>query len=171
MAASSELWKYQGVPAQLIPLLQQAQEAEGYISEQTIARISAETHVPPAKVYGVITFYTQFRLRPVGKFLVRVCDGTACHVNGSRDLFDVISDELGLQPGSDSTADGMFTVETVACIGCCSLAPVITVNEDTHGRLTPLSLRKVIKRYKRRAQKLAAERSQQLQAVASKASA
>jgi NADH-quinone oxidoreductase subunit E len=154
---NSELWQRAREPGMLIPLLQSAQETYGYISEKAISYISAVTKIPEAKIFGVITFYTQFRLRPQGEFVVRVCDGTACHVNGSKDLLDVIYDELSMDGSSDTTPDGMFTVETVACIGCCSLAPVITVNEDTHGRLTPLKLRKVIKRYKRKAKaKLAA---------------
>ncbi|MBW2731684.1 MAG: NAD(P)H-dependent oxidoreductase subunit E [Deltaproteobacteria bacterium] len=150
---NSELWSQAQKPGQLIPLLQSAQEAYGYISEETIAYVSKATGIAEAKVYGVITFYKQFRLHPLGEYLVRVCDGTACHVNGSKDLLDVIYDELKMDGTQDTTPDGKFTVETVACIGCCSLAPVITVNDDTHGRLTPLKLRKVIKRYKRRAAK------------------
>lgn len=150
---NADLWRYADEPGQLIPLLQSAQETYGYISEKAISYISGVTGIAEAKIFGVITFYKQFRLHPLGEYLVRVCDGTACHVNGSKDLLDVIHDELKMDGSSDTTPDGKFTVETVACIGCCSLAPVITVNEDTHGRLTPLKLRKVIKRYKRRAAK------------------
>jgi len=155
-ALNRELWQTNAEPGQLIPLLQRAQETYGYISEKSISYISEVTGVPEAKVFGVITFYKQFRLHPLGEYLIRVCDGTACHVNGSKYLLDVILDELNMDGSVDTTPDGKFTVETVACIGCCSLAPVITVNHDTHGRLTPLKLRKVIKRYKRRAKKSAA---------------
>ncbi len=151
------LWQYDGQPGQLIPLLQRAQETYGYISEKAISYIAGITGEPEAKIYGVITFYKQFRLAPVGDYLIRVCDGTACHVNGAKDLLEVIYDELGMDGSRDTSDDGTFTVETVACIGCCSLAPVITVNEDTHGRLTPMKLRKVLKRYKRRAKKELAE--------------
>lgn len=150
-ALNRELWQFEGEKGQLIPLLQRAQETYGFISEKAISYISGVTGVPESQIFGVITFYKQFRLHPVGDFLIRVCDGTACHVNGSKLLLDVIHDELGMDGTADTTPDGKFTVETVACIGCCSLAPVITVNEDTHGRLTPLKLRKVLKRYKRRA--------------------
>jgi NADH-quinone oxidoreductase subunit E len=163
------LWQYDGEPGQLIPLLQKAQETYGYISEKAISYIAGITGEPEAKIYGVITFYTQFRLSPVGDYLVRVCDGTACHVNGAKDLLSVIFDELGMDGTRDTSEDGKFTVETVACIGCCSLAPVITVNEDTHGRLTAMKLRKVIKRYKRRAKKAAEEAAAAAPAEASQA--
>lgn len=152
-----EFWEYNGEPGQLIPLLQKAQDAFGFISAEAITSISEVTGVPEAKIYGVVTFYTQFRLAPIGDFLIRVCDGTACHVNGAKDLLSVIHDELKMDGTRDTSDDGHFTVETVACIGCCSLAPVITVNEDTHGRLTALKLRKVIKKYKRQAAKLSKE--------------
>lgn len=160
------LWQYDGEPGQLIPLLQKAQETYGFISEKAISYIAGITGEPEAKIYGVITFYKQFRLSPVGDYLIRVCDGTACHVNGAKDLLDVIFDELGMDGTTDTSDDGKFTVETVACIGCCSLAPVITVNEDTHGRLTALKLRKVIKRYKRRAKKELAEAAAPAEAAA-----
>lgn len=155
-----------GAPGQLIPLLQRAQETYGYISPETISYLAGLTGDAEAKIYGVVTFYKQFRLAPLGEYLVRVCDGTACHVNGSIALLDIINDELGLDGTTDTTPDGKFTVETVACLGCCSLAPVITVNEDTHGRLSPLKLRKVIKRYKRRAKKSAAAAAAKTSAAA-----
>jgi NADH-quinone oxidoreductase subunit E len=140
-------------PGQLIPLLQATQEAEGYISEAAIQRISLETGIAEAEIFGVITFYKQFRLKPLGKYLIRVCDGTACHVNDSKTLIEIIQDMLKLDPSEDTTDDGMFTLQTVACIGCCSLAPVITVNDATYGRLTPQTLRKTIRKYQRESKK------------------
>jgi NADH-quinone oxidoreductase subunit E len=94
----------------------------------------------------VITFYTQFRLKPLGKYLLRICNGTACHVNGSKLMGQVIEDELGIQVG-ETTEDGLFTVQSVACLGCCSLSPVMMINEDTHGRLDPKKIRKILKSY------------------------
>jgi NADH-quinone oxidoreductase E subunit len=138
------LWRYEGGKGDLIPLLQAAQEQYGYIPRHAISSIAVATHIPEATVYGVITFYNQFRLKPRGKNLIRLCDGTACHVAGSRMLMDTIEDELGIAVG-DTTDDGMFTLCTVACLGCCSLAPVMMVNDRTYGRLTPASLRKVIR--------------------------
>ncbi len=99
-------------------------------------------------MYGVITFYSQFRLQPMGKNLIRACAGTACHVSDSKMIIETIEDELGIEVGG-TTEDGLFTLFTVACIGCCSLAPVIMVNDDTHGRLTPAILRKLLREYKR----------------------
>jgi NADH-quinone oxidoreductase subunit E len=139
-----------GLPGDLIPLLQAAQEDNGFVPESYMEVISERLEVGLAEVYGVVTFYKQFRLTPRGRYLVRVCDGTACHVNDSMGLIDTIEEVLELLPGqTDEALD--FTVETVACIGCCSLAPVITVNEDTHGRLTPRKLRSLLKKVKRTA--------------------
>ena len=144
----TEFWQYNDTPGQLIPLLQKAQETEGYISDMAQKYISGITGIPESTVYGVITFYRQFRLRPLGEFLIRLCDGTACHVNDSRLLKEIIEDELNLE-GNDTTADGLFTLELVACLGCCSLAPVIMINDNTYGRLTPKTLRKTLKKYRR----------------------
>jgi NADH-quinone oxidoreductase subunit E len=143
------LWRYDGAPGELIPLLQSAQDHFGYIPRRAIKHISSVTGVPESTIFGVITFYSQFRLQPMGRYVVRVCDGTACHVSGSRTLIDAIQDELGIEVG-DTTEDGLFTLSTVACLGCCSLAPVIMVNDDTHGRLTPASVRKILREVRRR---------------------
>jgi NADH-quinone oxidoreductase subunit E len=146
---SYRLWRYDGAPGELIPLLQSAQEHFGYIPGRAIKYISAVTGTPEATVYGVITFYSQFRLQPMGRFVIRVCDGTACHVSSSRMLIDAIQDELSIEVG-ETSADGLFTLTTVACLGCCSLAPVMMINDDTHGRLTPASVRKIIREIRRR---------------------
>ena len=143
------LWRYDGAPGELIPLLQSAQDHFGYIPRRAISYISTVTGVPESDVYGVITFYSQFRLQPRGKYLVRACEGTACHVSGSKGIVETIEDELGIEVG-DTTEDGLFTLNTVACIGCCSLAPVMMVNDDTHGRLTPTVVRKTLRDYRRR---------------------
>ena len=145
---SYRLWRYDGEPGELIPLLQSAQEHFGYISRHAIKYISGVTGIPESNIYGVITFYSQFRLRPTGTYLVRICDGTACHVSASRMLIETIEDELGISEG-DTSEDGLFTLQTVACLGCCSLAPVIMVNDETHGTLTPVLLRKLLRRMRR----------------------
>ncbi len=143
------LWRYDGAPGELIPLLQSAQDHFGYIPRRAISYISEVTGVPESEVYGVITFYSQFRLQPMGKYVVKACDGTACHVQNSRMIIDTIEDELAIEVNG-TTGDGLFTLQTVACLGCCSLAPVIMINDDTHGKLTPQSIRKLLREYRRR---------------------
>lgn len=150
-----DLWKYDGEKGALIPLLQSAQDTYGYISEKAIDYISHVTGIPAADIYGVVTFYAQFRTKPLGKYVIKVCNGTACHVNGARSIAETINDELGLDYDSTSE-DGNFSLLSVACIGCCSLAPVITINNETYGRLTPAKLRKVLRGYKQDARKHAA---------------
>lgn len=138
-----------GEKGALIPLLQAAQEAYGYIPEEAIRRIHRAVGVPVAEIYGVITFYSQFRLKPLGKYLIKMCDGTACHVNGSERLATAIEDELRLG-GNDTTPDGLFTLQKVACLGCCSLSPVIMINDETYGRLTPKKVQQLLKEYRTR---------------------
>jgi NADH-quinone oxidoreductase subunit E len=148
------LWRYDGTPGELIPLLQSAQDHFGYVPRRAIRYISSVTGIPESEVFGVITFYNQFRLRPMGRHLVRVCCGTACHVAGSRMLLDSLQAELGVETG-ETTEDGLFTLLTVACLGCCSLAPVIMVDNETHGRLTAASVRKIIRGIRRKESALA----------------
>ena len=142
-----DLWKHDGHAGALIPLLQSAQNTYGYVSEKAIDYISHVTGIPAAEIYGVVTFYAQFRTRPLGKNVIRVCNGTACHVNGAKGVYEVIQDELHINY-EETTEDGNFSVLSVACIGCCSLAPVITINTETFGRLTPQKLRKIIRQQK-----------------------
>jgi NADH-quinone oxidoreductase subunit E len=146
-----DLWSYEGEKGALIPLLQAAQDTYGYIPESAIDQISEIVGIPSAEIYGVITFYSQFRLKPLGKYLIKVCDGTACHVNGSERIAGVIEDELQIS-GNDTTEDGLFTVQKVACLGCCSLSPVIMINDETYGRLTPKKVQQLLKEYKTKAQ-------------------
>ncbi|MCL2230363.1 MAG: NADH-quinone oxidoreductase subunit NuoE [Treponema sp.] len=131
----------------LIPVLQKLQEAYGYLPQDVIQRLSEKTGIFVSQIMGVVTFYSQFRLKPVGKNIVRVCFGTACHVNGAENIADAICRELNIELGG-TTEDKMFTVESVACLGCCSLAPVIMINDETHGRLSPDSARNVIRQAK-----------------------
>jgi NADH-quinone oxidoreductase subunit E len=146
-----ELWEYDGHAGALIPLLQSAQDAYGYIPEKAIESISHVTGIPAAHIYGVVTFYAQFRTKPLGKNVIRICNGTACHVNGSKEIYSVIQDELGIRY-DETSDDGVFSLLSVACLGCCSLAPVITINGETFGRLTPPKLRKILRDFKKTAQ-------------------
>ncbi|MGD2088046.1 MAG: NADH-quinone oxidoreductase subunit NuoE [Candidatus Aminicenantes bacterium] len=131
----------------LIPLLQSAQDSYGYIPEKAIHYISELVNIPAADIYGVITFYSQFRLKPLGKYVVRICEGTACHVNGAKSILKVLQNELGIGVG-ETTDDGLFSLQSVACLGCCSLAPVIMIDDETHGNLTAGKIKKVLKQYK-----------------------
>ncbi|MDR2018947.1 MAG: NADH-quinone oxidoreductase subunit NuoE [Syntrophobacterales bacterium] len=133
----------------LIPLLQSAQETYGYIPESAINLISKAVGIPTADIYGVVTFYSQFRLKPMGKNIIKVCDGTACHVNSSTGIIRALESELNLD-GDETTDDGLFTVQKVACLGCCSLSPVLMINDETHGRLNPKKVQQILKEYKGR---------------------
>jgi NADH-quinone oxidoreductase subunit E len=151
-----ELWKFDGHDGALIPLLQSAQDTYGYVSEKAIDYISHITGVPAADIYGVVTFYAQFRTKPLGKNVVKICNGTACHVNGAKSVYDTVQDELNVTY-DETTDDGAFSLLSVACIGCCSLAPVMTINGETYGRLESNKLRKILREQK----KLAREASKQ----------
>ena len=133
----------------LIPTLQQIQEVCGYLPKAALEYVVDHTEIPMTALYGVATFYTQFRFTPVGKHLIKMCHGTACHVKGAKQITQAITDEIGIQSG-ETSADGLFTLETVACLGCCSLAPVIMVDGIVYGNLTVDSVRKVLRDYKNR---------------------
>ena len=148
------LWRHHGEPGMLIPLLQAAQDTYGYIPPLAIEQTAEVTGIPAAEVYGVITFYKQFRLQPLGRYVIRMCKGTACHVSGAEMIGQVIEDELGIIP-DETGEDGLFTFIVVACLGCCSLAPVVMVNDQTYGRLTPEKLRKVLRGYRKEGRKAA----------------
>lgn len=155
------LEEYRGMQGNLIILLQKAQEIYGYLSREVIRRISDATGHTQAKIYGVATFYTQFRLSPIGKNLIMLCQGTACHVNGSQAIEEAIFLTLGIRDG-ETTADRLFTLNNVACLGCCSLAPVMMISnaqgEETYGNLTKESAREILTEIrKREEQALAAE--------------
>lgn len=120
----------------LIAVLQKTQEIYGYLPAEAIRYIADRLEISPAKVMGVATFYTQFRLEPVGKYLVMLCKGTACHVNGADDIEKAVSEHLGISDGG-TTADGLFSLKRVACLGCCSLSPVMMINGVAYGSLTP----------------------------------
>lgn len=136
--------EYESQNGNLISILQKAQDVYGYLPIAVLERISERTGTKKAKIYGIATFYAQFRLKPLGKYVILQCQGTACYVNGSKEISKAICEELNISPG-DTTEDGLFTLEDVACLGCCSLAPVIMINGETYGKLTPESAKKIIK--------------------------
>ena len=138
---------YKGEGGVLIPLLQKFQTEDGYISRERIAEIHRKTGVPLSQIFGVATFYAQFRQHPVGRNIIKVCHGTACHVANANWISRTLRDQLRIGEG-ETTPDREFTLETVACLGCCSLAPVVMVNKDTHGNLKPTDLRKLLKPYR-----------------------
>jgi NADH-quinone oxidoreductase subunit E len=140
--------KYIGQKGNLIPLLQEVQQKEKYLSKETMRYIAEKTKINIANIYGVATFYTMFRLKPQGEHIIRVCKGTACHVSGANSILDAIKQELNLKEDEDTTSDMLFTIMEVACLGCCSLAPVVMIDDDTFGKLTPDSVRKIIKQMK-----------------------
>jgi NADH-quinone oxidoreductase subunit E len=139
--------KHNVQPGGIIPVLQEIQDTYGYIPSVAIHRISENTNISISEIYGIATFYSQFRLQPVGKNMVKVCHGTACHLNGAEKVAHDIARATGTQEG-ETSADGQFTVERVACLGCCSLAPCVMVNEEVHGRLTSEEIATVMDDYK-----------------------
>jgi NADH-quinone oxidoreductase subunit E len=139
--------KYKGKKGNLIPLLQGTQDIFGYIPKEAFAKIAAGTGLYLSEMYGVATFYSQFRLSPVGKHIIKVCHGTACHVQNANAISDAIKETLNVEDGG-TTEDGLFTLESVACLGCCSLAPVMMVANETYGKLTGTEAVKIIKNIK-----------------------
>ena len=143
--------KYAGEEGMLINILQQAQDIYGYLPTELLAYIAALTGIKPAKIIGVVSFYTQFRTKPIGKNLILLCQGTACHVNGSADIERAILDHLKVEEG-EITPDGLFTYNNVACLGCCSLAPAMMIGETTYGNLTKDKTVEILKQLKEAAQ-------------------
>lgn len=131
----------------LIPILQDVQEAVGYLPTSAMVQISRHLGLRPTAVYGAATFYNQFRLEPVGRHVIHLCRGTACHVRGSAKLLQALETELGVKAGR-TTRDGTFTLSTVACLGCCGLAPVLMIDEQAYGRLTNRQIPKILAAYK-----------------------
>ena len=144
----------------LIPLLQEVQVEMGYVPKEAITEISKELHVSTSEIFGVLTFYAQFRLNPTGEHMVKICSGTACHVRGAPLIIDAVEDELGLADGEETTEDNEFTVEKVACFGACSLAPVMIIDDETKGNITPDQARRMVRKIvKALAKKSAADKN------------
>ncbi len=136
---------------QLIPLLQDVQETEGYLSEETISTIAAHLKMASSKVYGVATFYNQFRFMPKGKYHVMCCRGTACHVKGSLKVLENLEKQLRIRPGM-TTRDRLFSLEVVACMGACGLAPVINISGEFYAKATPLKVARILDDLRRKEQ-------------------
>ena len=139
--------KYQNQDGVLISVLQDAQEIYGFLSEQVMETIAREMKIPVAKVFGVATFYSQFRFIPIGRNVIRVCMGTSCHVRGALKVLKTLERELDIKAG-ETTGDGEFTLETVGCIGACGLAPVISINNKVFGNLTPQMIPEIVEKFK-----------------------
>jgi NADH-quinone oxidoreductase E subunit len=131
----------------LIPILQEIQEKQGFLSELAIVKTGEVLKIPTSKIFGVATFYNQFRFEPKGTYHVQICRGTACHVLGSSTVLSEIEKHLKIKAGQ-TTRDGMFSIEVVACIGACGLAPVVTVNGEFHAKVTAASLKNILDSYK-----------------------
>lgn len=140
------LTNYQGKRGVLIPVLQEAQEIYGYLPREVLEKISRSLDILPAEIYGVATFYSQFRLAPIGRHLIHICLGTACHVRGGAKVLKAFEDILKIKDGQ-TTPDGRFSLEIVACIGACGLAPVSMIDGDVHGKLTPESVGAILENY------------------------
>lgn len=140
------LQEFEDRKGSLIPILQNTQAQLGYLSREAMKYISEKTKTPVSEIYGVTTFYTQFRMHPIGKNIIRICHGTACHVANALKISEALYEELKVEPGG-TTKDLKFTVEEVACLGCCSLAPVIMVNDKAYGRLTPGKIKDILAQY------------------------
>ena len=131
------LEKYDYDPGKLIPILKVVQNEYRYLPEELLTYVATSIGLPPARVYGVATFYSHFALEPKGKYVIKLCDGTACHVKKSIPILEALREKLVLSETKSTTDDMLFTVETVSCLGACGLAPVLVINEDVHGMVTP----------------------------------
>ena len=151
IAIQSILEKHPGARRDsLIPILQEVQEKDGYLSREAIVRVGAHLGLPASKIFGVATFYNQFRFQPQGRFHIQVCRGTACHVKGSARVLDAFEQALEVVPGQ-TTRDGMFSLEVVACMGACGLAPVINVDGEFFAGVVPDEVKKILDTYRRKA--------------------
>lgn len=145
LAAVNEILERNGNdPSRLIPILQQVQEVYQYLPRDIISYVATSLDVPVAHVYGVATFYAHFSLQPKGRHILRVCDGTACHVKKSHGLIEAIYSKLGLSDEKRTTDDLMFTLELVSCLGACGLAPVMVVDDVVHGQCTPAEVDRIL---------------------------
>ena len=136
--------KYNGKKGNMIPLLQGTQDIYGYLPRLAFEKIAGETGLNLSEMFGVATFYSQFRLKPVGKHIIKVCHGTACHVQNAKEISEALEESLKIKDG-ETTEDRFFTLESVACLGCCSLAPVMMIGDQTYGKLTGNEATKIVK--------------------------
>lgn len=138
--------EYEDKEGTLITILHQAQKIFGYLPREVQIYVAERLGIPFPEVYGVVSFYSLFSMKPRGKFTIEVCMGTACYVKGAQEILDTLKEELGIEPG-ETTEDGLFTIESTRCLGACSLAPVISIGEKMHGHLTPEKVKEVLKEY------------------------
>jgi len=138
--------KYRDKKGALIPLLQAIEASYGYVPKESIGLVSKELSIFPVEIYGILTFYTQFHLTRRGRHTIRVCQGTACHVMGGKDILDYLSDKLEIKEG-ETTKDGNFSLERVACLGCCGMAPVMAIDADFHGEVKIEELNELMTKY------------------------
>lgn len=143
---SSIIAKHKGQPGGLIPVLEEAQVCLEYLPLSVQKKIAAGLNLPLSRVYGVVTFYSFFTMTPRGKHTVRVCLGTACYVRGGKALAEAIEKQFGITEG-ETTADRLFTLESVRCLGACGLGPVVVVDDDVHGRVKPAKIKDVLSQY------------------------
>ena len=136
-------------PHAVVPILQAIQARFGYLPARALRRVCERTEITPSRIAGVSTFYRGFRHRPVGRHRIRVCHGTACHVAGAVEITESIRRHLGIEGDDDTDAERIFTVEKVACLGCCSLAPCLQIEDVTYGRLTPRSAPRAVERFRK----------------------
>lgn len=141
--------KYQKLPGALIPILNEVQDLFGYLPLEAQELISKELKMPLTEIYGVATFYAKYTLKPSGKYRISLCLGTACYVKGAAHILERLKEVLKINIG-ETTEDGLFTLEETRCLGCCALAPVMMVNEEVYGKLTPEDVDKIIRTYKER---------------------
>jgi NADH-quinone oxidoreductase E subunit len=146
------LLKYpQGATENLIPILQDIQDEDGYLSKESVIEVSSYLKMSASKIFGVATFYNQFRFSPLGKYHIQVCRGTACHVLGSLTVLQEVEKNAGVKSGNTSR-DGFFSIEEVACMGACGLAPVISVNGNFHAKVTSESIKEILENYRKQDQ-------------------
>lgn len=145
-AVSALMQEYKGEPGDLIPVLQRTQESYGYLQPDAIGKISRWLKMSENEIYGVATFYAQFRFHPPGEHHIKVCLGTACHVKGGEQILAVVKQRLEIEPG-ETTKDGKFDIDRVACLGCCALAPVVTVDGKTYSQMSVLKIQRLLDEY------------------------
>jgi len=144
------LEKYDAPPRELlIPILQEIQESQGFLSRKTVTALARRMHLPTSKIYGVATFYNQFRFQKQGQFHIQVCRGTACHVKGSAAVLKAIQHELNIEP-QQTTRDGLFSLEVVACVGACGLAPVLSIAGQVYSGVRPEKVKTILDSYRRK---------------------
>ena len=148
-ALNEVIARHKGQEGAVMPAMQEAQGIYGYLPEEVQRMLAEGLNVPMEHIYGVATFYSQFNLNPKGRFQVGVCLGTACYVKGAQNVFDKISEVLGI-PNGGCTGDGKFSLDATRCLGCCGLAPVMMINDDVFGRLTPENVAEIFEQYKDR---------------------